>query len=136
MMLYLELNTRPDISFSISQCARFTHNTKTSHEMDVNRICHYLQGTKDNGLVFNLSKKLVVGFYYDAYFSGLWGHENSQSTIFDRSITVFLVFFSNFPLLCVSKIHTEIALSTLHYEYVEFSHYVISLLTLKVLSRK
>ena len=28
MMLYLESNTRPDISFAVHQCARFTHNTK------------------------------------------------------------------------------------------------------------
>ena len=28
MMLYLASNTRPDISFSVHQCARFTHNTK------------------------------------------------------------------------------------------------------------
>ena len=28
MILYLESNTRPDISFAVHQCARFTHNTK------------------------------------------------------------------------------------------------------------
>ena len=28
VMLYLESNTRPDISFCVHQCARFTHNTK------------------------------------------------------------------------------------------------------------
>ena len=56
-MLYLAPNTRPDISFSVHQNARFKHNTKTSHKTAVKRICRYLQGTKDNGLVFNPSKK-------------------------------------------------------------------------------
>ena len=106
MMLYMALNTIPDISFAVHQCARFTHNTKASHETDVKRICRYLQGTKDNGLVFNPSKKLVVGFYADADFAGLWGHENPQDPICARSRTVFVVTLSNFPLLWVSKIHT------------------------------
>ena len=77
MMLYLASNTIPDISFSVHQCARFTHNTKASHKRAVNRICWYLQGTKENGLVFNPSKKLVVDCYAGADFEGLSGHEYS-----------------------------------------------------------
>ena len=76
MIVYLVSNTRPDISFAVHQCARFTHNTNLSHETDVKRICRYLQGTKENGLVFNPSKKLVVDCYADADFAGLWGHED------------------------------------------------------------
>ena len=87
MMLYLASNTRPDISFAVHHCARFTHNTKVSHDTAVKRICRYLQGTKDNGLVFNPSKKLVVNCYADADFAGLWGHENPQDPIYARSIT-------------------------------------------------
>ena len=33
IMLYLAANSRPDISFAVHQCARFTHNTKASHEV-------------------------------------------------------------------------------------------------------
>ena len=36
------------------------------------RICWYLQGTKENGLVFIPSKKMVVDCYADAYFAGMW----------------------------------------------------------------
>ena len=42
MMLYLASNTRPDISFAVHQCDRFTHNTKESHDTAVKRICRYL----------------------------------------------------------------------------------------------
>ena len=31
MLLYLSGNTRPDITFAVSQVARFTHNPKKSH---------------------------------------------------------------------------------------------------------
>ena len=106
MMLYLASNTRQDISFDVHQCSRFTHNTKVSHKIAVKRMCQYLQGTKDNGLVFNPFKKLMLGFYADADFPGLWGHEDPQDPICSRSRTVFVVTFSNCPLLRISKLQT------------------------------
>ena len=136
MMFYLTSNTRPDISFNVHQCSRFTHNTKSSHETAVNRICWYIRGTKDNGLVFNPSKKLVVECYADVDFAGLWGYENSHDPIYARSRTGFVVTFANCPLLWVSKLQTEIALSTLHYEYVSLPHSVIVLLPLKSLIKQ
>ena len=129
MMLYLASNTRPDISFSVHQFARFTHNTKLSHKIAVNSICRYLQGTKDNNLVFISSKKLVVDCYAGADFSGIWGHENLQDPICSGSRTGFVITFSNFLMLWVSKQQTEISLSTIHYEYVALSHSVVALLT-------
>ena len=104
IMFYLVSNTRPDISFAVHQCARFTHNTKASHETAVKRICWYLQGTKDNDVVFNPSKKLVVGFYADAYFAGMRRNKNHQDPICARSRTGFVVTFTNLPLLCMSKL--------------------------------
>ena len=53
IMSYLESNTIPYISFAVHQRAHFIHNTKESHDMAVRRICRYIQGTKENGLVFN-----------------------------------------------------------------------------------
>ena len=136
MMLYLSSITRPDISFAVHQCSRFTHNTKASHETAVKRICRYLQGTNNNGLVFNPYKKLVVDCYVDADFAGLWGHENPQDPICARSRTRFVVTFANLPLLWMSKLHTEIGLSTLNSEYVALSHSVIALSPLKSLIKE
>ena len=84
MMLYLASNIRPDILFDFHQCDRFKHNTKASHKTAVKIICRYLQGANDNGLVFNTPKKLVVDFYADADFVGLWGHEYPQDPICAR----------------------------------------------------
>ena len=47
-----------------------------------------------------------------------------------------MVTFSNFPLLWVPKLQTEIALSTIHSEYVAFSHSVRALLPLKSLIKE
>ena len=100
------------------------------------RICRYLQGTKNNGLVFNPFKKLVVDCYADEYFAGLWVHENPQEPIFARSRTGFVVTFANFPLLWISKLQTDISLYTLHSEYVELSNSVRALLPLKILIKE
>ena len=78
----------------------------------------------------------MVDFYADAYFAGLWVHEDPQDPICARSRTVFVVTFPNFPLLWVSKLQTEIALSTLHSEYVSLSHSVRVLLPLKSLIKE
>ena len=74
---------------------------------------------------------MVADCYADADFAGLWGNENPQDSICARSRTVFVVTFANCLLLQVSKIQTDIYLSTLHSEYVALSHSVRSLLPLK-----
>ena len=86
--------------------------------------------------MFNPSKKLVVDFYADADFAGLWGHEDPQDPIFAINRTGFVVTFANFPILWVSKLQTEIALSTLHYEYVALYHSVRASLPLKSLIKE
>ena len=99
-------------------------------------ICWYIQGTKYDGLVFNPSRKLVVDCYADADSAGLWGHKKPQDPICARSKTVFLVNFANHPLLWVSKIQTEISISTLHYDYVALSHFIREILSLKSLTEE
>ena len=66
MMLFLASNARPKISFDVHLCVLFTHNTKASHETDVKNIHSYLQGTKENGLVFGPAP-ISRGTHYQYY---------------------------------------------------------------------
>ena len=92
--MYLQSNTRLYVSFAVNRCAWFTHNTKAPNETSMKRIFRYLQGTKDKGLVFNPPKKpVVVEFYADEDFLGMWGHVNLQDPICARSRTGFVVAF-------------------------------------------
>ena len=50
---FLEKSTRPDISVSVHQCARFTEHPKRCHAEAVKRIGRYLLGTRDKGLIIN-----------------------------------------------------------------------------------
>ena len=77
--------------------------------MDVKSICRYIQGNNDNDLVFDSSNKMVVDFYADANFEGLWVNENAQEPIFDRIRNGFVENFTNYPLFWVSKVQTYIS---------------------------
>ena len=83
-----------------------THKTKASNKTAAKRMCWYLQGTKENGLAFTPSKKLVVDCYADAYLRDCMGYEDPQDPICARSRTVFVVTLSSWSLLWVSKLQT------------------------------
>ena len=131
MLLYL-CNSRSDIAFAVHQCARFTHNPKRSHEKAILHIC-YLKGTKEKGLILNHTKSLSLEYYADADFTGLYGVEDNQDPICVKSRTGYVITFANCSLLFVSKLQTEVALSTLHAEFVALSQSHRDLLPLKSL---
>ena len=120
----------------MQQCARFTHNTKASHEEAVLRICRYLKGTINDGMIFKPCKDSTLDCYVDADFAGLWGHEDPLDPICVRSRTGFVITMANCPLVWVSKLQTEIALSTLHAEYVALSQSLREFLPLKDLVKE
>ena len=66
MLLYLSTNTRPDISFTVSQVARFSHNPKKSHATAVKTIVRYLNRTSDKGMIIKPSGNLAMDCYVDA----------------------------------------------------------------------
>jgi hypothetical protein len=131
MMLYLASNSRPDIAFAVHQCARFTHAPRASHEAAVIRICRYLKGTQGDGLMFQPSKEFKVDCYVDADFAGLYGVEDVHDPVCAKSRTGYVMTISDCPLMWVSKLQTEIALSTQHSEYVALSTSCRDLLPIK-----
>jgi hypothetical protein len=70
MLLYLG-HSRPDISFAMHQCARYTHSPKQSHKDALKRIGRYLKGTLKNGLILTPSDDFKIDCYPDANFAGL-----------------------------------------------------------------
>ena len=84
MLLYLN-NTRPEISFVVSQCARYLSCDKLSHEQAVKRIVKYLIGTNNKGLLICPPKHLYLDHYVDANFAGQWTLKTSQDSISVKS---------------------------------------------------
>ena len=55
-LLWLSLGTRPDITYAVSQVAKFSANPGQVHWKAVKRILRYLHSTRNMGLIFrNLS---------------------------------------------------------------------------------
>jgi hypothetical protein len=50
---FLEKSTRPDITATVDQCARFSLEPKQSHADAVRYFGRYLQGTQDEGLILD-----------------------------------------------------------------------------------
>ena len=120
--MYLSTNSRPDITYSVHQCARFTHSPKNSHTLAVKRIIRYLKGTATKGMVIHPTDVYTVNCFVDADFAGLWGSENDHDPVCVKSRTGFVIIFTNCPLLWVSKLQSQISLSTMESEYIELSH--------------
>ena len=82
------------------------------------------------------NRKLKVECFVDADFAGLYSAENPEDPISVKSRTGYLIKFSGCPLLWVSKLQTEVALSTLHSEYVALSQSLRDLLPTKALLKE
>ena len=136
MMIYLAGSTRPDISYAVHQCARFTHAPRKSHVVGIKRILRYLQGTKDKGLILNPSETLQVDCYVDADFAGLWNVEQDQDPLCVKSRTGYIICFMGCPLTWVSKLQTQIALSTMEGEYLALSQVMRDLIAIREIFKK
>jgi hypothetical protein len=115
------MSTRLDIAFATHQCACFCTDSKLSHEQAVKRICCYLAGTPDKGLLFTPDPTQSLHCFMDADFAGLWNVGDSQDPISVMLQTGFVLVYSGCPLLWLSKLQTEVALSTTEAEYIALS---------------
>ena len=133
MLMYLASNSRPDIAFAVHQCARFTHSPKATHSEAIKRICRYLKGTPNKGLIIRASKEFRLDVYVDSDFAGLWRQEDDQDPVCVKSRTGFVILLAGCPLLWQSKLQGQVALSTMEAEYIALSTSLRSLLPLKTL---
>jgi hypothetical protein len=122
MLLYLAGHSRPDIAYAVNCCARYMFNTRLSHENALKRIGRYLKATRDKGLILKPSGNLKIDAYPDADFAGLYGHEKSHDPACAKSRTGFVITVSDCPMVWVSKLQTETALSTMEAEIIALAH--------------
>ena len=131
MLLYLTTNTRPDIAFAVSQVARFSHDPKKSHATALKTIVRYLARTWDKGMIVKPTGTLELEVWADADFAGLYRAEPDADPISAKSRGGHIINLGGCPLVWKTKIHTEIAQSTLEAEYQQLSLSMRTLLPLR-----
>ncbi len=128
---FLAQNSRPDISFAVHQCARFCQAPTALHELAIKRIVRYLIFTKDKGLILHPSKSFTLDMYVDADFAGMWHQQHSALRDNVLSRTGYIITFCGCPIHWVSKLQSEIALSTAESKYIALSMATRELLPLR-----
>ena len=122
MLLYLAGHTRPDIAYAVNCCARYMFNPRLSHEKALKRIGRYLKATRDRGMVLTPSGDLKIDAFPDADFAGLYGHEKTNDPACAKSRTGFVITVSDCPMVWMSKLQSETALSTMEAEIIALAH--------------
>ena len=122
MLLYLCSNTRPDLSFSVSQVARFSHSPKKSHAQAIKHLLRYLKGSMQVGIIVKVSKNLRLDIYCDADFCGRYKVDPLDDPTSAKSRMGYIVYLANFPLFWKSKLISCICLSTAEAEYTALSN--------------
>ena len=121
MLGYLQNSTRPNISTVTCPYARFNNDPRLSHERSLRRICKYLLGTQDIGIVFKPEPLKGVEYYLNADFSRNWNVVDSEDPENILSRTGYIIYYAGCPIHWVSKLQTEIVLSTTEAEYITLS---------------
>jgi hypothetical protein len=133
MLSYLQNMSRPEIAMAVHQTARFSNQPMLSHEKSIMRLGRYLLDTRKRGIIYKPDKSLGLECYVDADFAGGWSQADSDNAENVLSRTGYVIMYANCPIHWVSRLQTEIALSTAEAEYIALSQAlrdVIPLITL------
>lgn len=122
MLLYLSTNTRPDITFAVSQVARFNHSPKQSHATAVKQILRYLKGTSSMGMIITPDGSYNLDLYVDGDYAGLYKSDPDHDPTSAKSRMGYVIFLSQCPLVWKSQLLPEVALSVCEVEYAALSH--------------
>lgn len=135
-LLWVSQGTRPDITYAVSQCAKYSTKPKNAHWWALKKILRYLKGTSDYGIHYQSPVQRSVKSIRDlslpeAYLSSMSAKESAgvavdasvdadyaNSMDDRRSITGYVNFMSGGPVTWQSKNQTSVALSTMEAEYM------------------
>ena len=126
-LLYLAMWVRPDISFAVSQLARFQSCPSEEHYVAAKHLLRYVKGTVQQGITYSAtprsSSPLGISKMQDrtqvlhGYVDASWGEDMDTR----RSQTGFAFMFGNAAISWGSRLQTTVATSSTDAEYLALS---------------
>jgi len=124
-LLWLSLGTRPDITYAVSQAAKFSANPGIEHWKAVIRIMRYLHGTRTLGLTYTSEGPVDIHTVTTAIASddimvpmGFVDADYARDIDSRRSVTGFLFFLGGAPISWQTRQQPSVALSTMESEFM------------------
>jgi hypothetical protein len=108
-LLYLAVNTRPDIAFAVNACARFSNSPTYATCRTLVRILDYVSNTCTVGIVYRGADFDIHGFC-----DSDWAGDIDTR----RSTTGYLTFMAGGPIAWQSRLQTTVATSSMEAEYM------------------
>jgi hypothetical protein len=121
MLLYLQNTSLPEISMVMHQTACFANQPMLSHEKTSMRIGKYLLDTQTYGIIYKPDRSKGLECHIDANFAGGWSQADVENADNVLSWTGYVFLYADCPILWVSHLQTETALSTAEAEYISLS---------------
>ena len=135
-LLYIEKSTRPDLAYSVHQCARYSAEPRVNHARALKRIARYVKATMRQGLRMKPDPKRDMELYVDADFAGGWTQKTSGDPRSALSRHGFVLMYKGCPIIWKSQLQTTIAMSTTEAEYIGLSSAIRSCIPLMRLVRE
>ncbi|XP_046145885.1 secreted RxLR effector protein 161-like [Osmia bicornis bicornis] len=123
-LMFLMLNTRPDISVAVNYYSRFQSNAKMAHWKGLKRILRYIKGTLDYGLIFRRGTN--PGIPLQVYVDANWATDDDR-----KSTTGFLLQVFGSTVSWSTRKQTGITLSSTEAEYVALATALMDAIWLK-----
>jgi len=111
--IYAATGSRPDLAYTTTFLLQFNNCPTSEHLQAARRVLRYLQGTKDQVLLFSKSKSLYLEGYADASYA------NDLDT--RRSVSGYVFSVSGSIISWRSKKQKSVATSTTEAEYMALS---------------
>ena len=112
-VMWGQLTTRPDLSFSVSLLVRFQANPRIDHWNTLIHVIGYIKNTLDYGLTYSRDSDLSPSAFVDADYGGCRDTR--------RSTSGYVFTMAGGAVTWSSKRQTTVALSTVEAEYVAMS---------------